>query len=502
MTRAAIYSRCSTEEQADRQLSLPAQVAACRAHAKAQGLLVVAEYEDAGVSGGRADRPGLQAALAAAQGREWAVLLIWDLSRLSRETVDALQWWRALRQWGVQLVAVSQPLGDGAEAELLATQLWSVATYQRRRLAVDTRRGVRHAVESGHWLGGPAPYGYRRLDKRLVVEPEEAAIVRQMVRWRVEEGLGTVRIADRLGQSGIRTRRGRAWDSSSVHRLLCSPALVGDTEYVTGRTEGQPGAPVRVADTHEAIISREEQAALGWHCRSRGWGEPGSAGTAHVPKARYRRHVLSGLLRCHICGRPRAISAWRRVSPVGYYVCRRCRAGGVRADVIEPAVLRAYCERVLSPEELVAAMADADRQYAAMIDRSAEHRRGLDARIARLEAEVARLVQAIASGVESEGVAEGLAEREDALARARAERTESGTPPPPPSAGGDPVAQAEEMRAAIAGADAETQNRLLRERVEWIDYDPASQELVLHVHAYGAKSFQFVAYACTARVGR
>src|SRR5574340_800540 len=103
--KAAIYARYSSENQ--RETSLEDQERLCRQEAERRGWIVVAVEHDAALSGQLSEdrRPGFQRLMAAAQRREFDVLIVDDTSRLSRDTADALNTLRDLEFLGIKFVA-------------------------------------------------------------------------------------------------------------------------------------------------------------------------------------------------------------------------------------------------------------------------------------------------------------------------------------------------------------------------------------------------------------
>ena len=117
--RAVSYIRVSTGEQAQDGVSLELQRAKIRAWASLNDAALVGEYADEGLSGKRADRPGLMAAIAAAK-REKAALVVYSLSRLSRSTLDTLQLTADLERAGCDLVSLSEKLDTSTPAGRVA----------------------------------------------------------------------------------------------------------------------------------------------------------------------------------------------------------------------------------------------------------------------------------------------------------------------------------------------------------------------------------------------
>jgi site-specific DNA recombinase len=162
--RAVLYARCSSLKQADRDLSVPAQLDACRLHAQRQGWLVTAEYHDDGISGFEDERrPAFRRMLAdmVGQPRPFDVIVVWDFSRFSRSLEHSLKTMQDLRAVGVSLESTKEQTDDTPAGWLMGTIFRSFNEYQVRKLAEDTRRGMRKNAAEGGWNGGAVPVGYQ-----------------------------------------------------------------------------------------------------------------------------------------------------------------------------------------------------------------------------------------------------------------------------------------------------------------------------------------------------
>ena len=156
--RAALYARFSTELQ--RRESIEDQLRACRAWCERTGLEVVAEYEDAAISGASmSNRPGLQALVAAAQGRRFDVVVTEALDRLSRSQGDVATLFEDLRCYGVGI----RTLAEG-EVEEMAIGLKGTMNALLREIGRKTRRGMVGVAQAGR-----RTYGYsikREIDEK------------------------------------------------------------------------------------------------------------------------------------------------------------------------------------------------------------------------------------------------------------------------------------------------------------------------------------------------
>ena len=174
--KAALYARFSTDKQA----SIDDQLRVCRRVAKLHGFEVVATVEDAAISGGTSQRPGYQALLVAVRRRDVDVIVAEDASRLWRNMAEQAPRLAELRDIGVHVV--TQDLDTRQEsAEWMGAILGTAAQAYRSEIGRRTRRGLEGRAMRAMPTGGRA-YGYRTVDGQRVIDPEQAAIVREYIR--------------------------------------------------------------------------------------------------------------------------------------------------------------------------------------------------------------------------------------------------------------------------------------------------------------------------------
>lgn len=206
-TRAALYSRVSTDEQAERGTSLTDQHRRTNIYCDEQHWDVVEHYVDDGFSGATVDRPALQRLLAAARAASFDVVVVTDPDRLSRDLVDGLVIERELVAAGVQIVYLVQPTMSTLERQLRGV----IAEEERRKIRDRMMRGIRAVARAGYWPGGPPPFGYRverapsDSHSRLVINDQEAATIVAIIDMFVDERRSTREIAQHLTDQGAST---------------------------------------------------------------------------------------------------------------------------------------------------------------------------------------------------------------------------------------------------------------------------------------------------------
>jgi site-specific DNA recombinase len=157
----ALYARYSSEHQ--REASIADQFRTCERSAQSQGWTVSHRYEDKAITGSRADRPGYQMLLQEAQARRFDVLLVDDLSRLTRDEAESIQLRRRLDFWGIRLIGVSDGYDSAAKGHKLQASVRGIINeLYLDDLREKTHRGLMGQALKGYSSGGRA-YGYRRV---------------------------------------------------------------------------------------------------------------------------------------------------------------------------------------------------------------------------------------------------------------------------------------------------------------------------------------------------
>lgn len=185
ISEAAIYARVSTGKQAAGELSLPDQKRQCEKFAEAKGYEIAAEFIDAGVSARTDRRPEFQRMinLACAPHRPFDAILVHSQSRFARNTRDLLVYKEKLEANGVQILSITQDLGEGETADVLRTMVGALDEYQSKETAKHVARSMIENARQGYWNGSAAPFGYRthaaetrgaRVKKKLEIDPQEA----------------------------------------------------------------------------------------------------------------------------------------------------------------------------------------------------------------------------------------------------------------------------------------------------------------------------------------
>ena len=314
--RCYIYVRVSTSMQVD-GYSLEAQRERLIKFAEFQEMEVVREYCDAGKSGKNiSGRPEFSQMLQdiAEDRDEVDFILVFKLSRFGRNAADVLNSLQYIQDFGVNLICVEDGIDSSKDSgKLTITVLSAVAEIERENILVQTMEGRRQKAREGKWNGGQAPFGYELDSKNgtLTVNPKEAEIVRIIFSKFVNEGLGADSICDYLNQHGYQKKKVKKnelnyFSRGFIMKILDNPVYIGKIAYGRIATEKVKGSRdqykrvksddyMLVDGIHEAIVDQELWEAARIRRKETGvkWNKTHSL---------EHEHILSGILRCPVCG--------------------------------------------------------------------------------------------------------------------------------------------------------------------------------------------------------
>jgi len=277
-------------------------------------------------------------------------------------------------KWGVKIVCVTEPQMDELASKIYQSTIAIAAEIENDLRRERTMRGIRQAaIEKGQLpSGGQGLYGYdyapksKGGDGKRAINEEEAQIVRLIFKWLVEDRLNIYRIAQRLQEMGIRTKKGhKHWSHSTLRGILTNPAYCGrayafrwktvEPEKPASQTRRRKRSSVRQTNreswvllpegTTPPIVSIEQwETAQQQVAKNRRTGRP----------AKYP-YLLKGIVRCY-CGK--AMIACTIEGKRRYYRCY-ARLGvtpihrrNIRADELERLVW-AEVESVLKEPSLI-----------------------------------------------------------------------------------------------------------------------------------------------------
>lgn len=302
----AAYCRVSTDK-ADQLNSLEAQKQFFEEYTKKNNHTLVRLYADEGISGTkiRNRREFLQLMRDAERGM-FEMVVVKDISRFSRNTVDFLQSIRTLKALNIETVFLTSNQTVLGNSEFLLTIFSALAQEESANTSKRIKFGKRINAEQGRVPN--IVFGYDKIPGdyfNLSINQKEAAVVRRIFDIYSSREMGASRIANYLNEQGITTKRGKQWSQNAVSRILTNEIYIGRIsngkeeikDFLTSSREKKGRSEWFVTEKPELrIISDEQFEQVRQIIAERQYSFQNSH-ERHSSK-----HIFSTLIRCAECG--------------------------------------------------------------------------------------------------------------------------------------------------------------------------------------------------------
>jgi site-specific DNA recombinase len=416
--RAVIYSRFSTDRQTDS--SIADQVRVCSEYAAKQGWTVIQKFEDQGISGAAmGNRPGVLRLQEAALARKFDVLLLMDLSRLSRSQGDLAKCIDRLTFVGLRIVAVHDNFDTARDGHELVSGLSGIIGQQfRKMVAKKTYAALESRAKSRRPTGGAA-YGYlaamRSASGAVEINESEAVIVREVF-TQFAGGASCYTIAAELNARKVPSpgatwnrsvRRCSGWAASGMRVILINPRYKGEIVWNQSEWRKDPDSGVRkrisrprsewitYVNESQRIVSDElwERAQR----RLRPVNDDPKLKAGGKP-----RYLFSGLLRCDTCGGHYTITSKDAYGCLSHHDGNACsNAVRIRKDRVEEVLLHgpeSGIGTLLAPQRIDFMAREMQRYYAERVRARQERAVEVPRELQELTARIDRLRERLKRG--------------------------------------------------------------------------------------------------------
>lgn len=302
----AAYCRVSTDKT-DQLNSLEAQKEFFSEYTKRTGDKLVRLYADEGISGTKIkNRKEFLRMMADAERGLFDMVVVKDISRFARNTVDLLQNIRKLKALGIETQFLTANMTSMGNSEFVLTIFGALAQEESANTSKRVKFGKKMNAEKGRVPN--IVYGYDKIPGdyfNLSINEEEAAVVRQIYKWYIQDGYGTARISGFLNERGLKTKRNCQWSQNAVCRILTNELYTGKiingkqevTDFLTGQRKEKDETDWMVVERPELrIIEPEtfEQAQQTMRARGKAF---------RADKERQsNKYLFSTLIKCKECG--------------------------------------------------------------------------------------------------------------------------------------------------------------------------------------------------------
>lgn len=266
--RIAAYCRVSTEKEAQID-SLEKQIEFFNEFTKKNGYELYKLYADEGISGKQIkNRKQFQQMMKDAKAKKFERVVVKDVSRFARNTVDLLQSIRELKSYGIQVDFLNNGEVMEGGSEFILTILGAMAQQESANMSKRVKFGKDITAQKGRVPN--LVFGYDKIPNErytLKINEEEAKIVKEIFESYVYKGIGTTKIAWDLNDRGIRTKKTKSkWVQTSIVRMLKNPIYTGRvtnkkseiTDFITGARKDLPEEDWIVVERPEMRIISDE----------------------------------------------------------------------------------------------------------------------------------------------------------------------------------------------------------------------------------------------------
>lgn len=264
-------------------------------------------YADEGISGTKTrNRREFLQMMKDAEKNLFDQVVVKDISRWARNTVDLLQSARQLKQWGIEILFINSNMTSMGDSEFVLTIFGAIAQEESANTSKRVKFGKKMNAENGRVPN--ITYGYDKIPGdyfNLNINPVEADIIRQIYTWYTKEGFGTLKIATMLNERGFKTKRGSKWSTNAISRILKNEIYVGRivngkeevSDFLTGKRDKRDESQWITVDKPELRIIDDETFALAHEILRNRYD------AFHMTHERQsNRHLFSTLIKCKECG--------------------------------------------------------------------------------------------------------------------------------------------------------------------------------------------------------
>lgn len=352
---AAIYIRVSTEEQVREGFSIQAQLGELQRYADQNNIVIVGKYIDEGTSGKNiSGRPQMKLLLKDAQLEKFNLVMVYKIDRFARKLRDALDISDTLDKCNVKLISLKESFDTSTPHGTMTFQMFCmIAELERSTIVERGKLGQEQRAREGKSNGGVV-LGYDSINKELVLNEIEATIVKKIFDY-AEQDLGLKAITRRLNEMGYRTKLGNSFATFGVKTILKNPVYIGKIRYKQlenwseKRRSGKNPNFILSEGIHQPIISLEQWDKVHSMIHKR----------SYQPIRSHTPYILSGLLKCPVCGHGMVPARANGESGQSYryYLCGQfhnkgksvCRSNMIRADYAEKQVFDELARIVSDP---------------------------------------------------------------------------------------------------------------------------------------------------------
>lgn len=337
--RAVAYGRFSSNNQRDE--SIDAQLRAIRDYCERENIQLVGIYTDEAQSATTDSRDDFKNMIDDIfKGKlDIDAVLVHKFNRFARNKYDSAIYKKRLRDIGIKVVSVTQPIDDSPEGRILESLIEAMDEYYSENLALEVKKGMLENALKGKHTGGGSVLGLSVDNEGYYYPNDNAYLVKRIFR-EYADGVPKTRIVARLNEEGYKNQYGRRFSERTIFDMLQNEKYIGNFVYhhtstETIRLDGIIKEPIIDLDLWEAVQKKRQ--------------------TKNKPKYRKRKYIMTGKLRCGVCGFTYCGAGGKKGDGAAYYKCAgktkhkgSCHNPSLNKDYYEKLIMDTITETILT----------------------------------------------------------------------------------------------------------------------------------------------------------
>lgn len=341
--RAVAYGRFSSNNQRDE--SIDAQLRAIRDYCERNDIQLIEIYKDEAQSATTDVRDDFQNMIddIFAGKLDVDTVLVHKFNRFARNKYDSAIYKKRLRDIGIKVVSVTQPIDDSPEGRILESLIEAMDEYYSENLALEVKKGMLENALKGKHTGGGKLLGLS-VDNEGYYYPDENAHIVKRIFQEFADGIPKLRIVEKLNEEGYRNQYGRRFNVRTIYDLLQNEKYIGNFVYhhtstETIRLDGIIKEPIIDTDLWEEVQRKRQN--------------------RNKPRYRKRKYVMTGKLRCGVCGFTYCGGGGKKKTEKGdgdaYYKCagktkhkHSCNNPSLNKEYYEKLIIDTITENILT----------------------------------------------------------------------------------------------------------------------------------------------------------
>jgi DNA invertase Pin-like site-specific DNA recombinase len=225
MHNALAYARVSTKEQAEKGLSIPAQLKTIREYAKSHDFRIMEEFTDLGESAKTADRPEFRRMVKRCQkDKTIKAVIVHKIDRFSRNNIDFFAYKAILKKEGIRLLSVSENIEENPSGEFIENVLVAMAQFYSSNLAEEVLKGMKEKFYRGEWPV-KAPLGYKNIrdekeHSQVIIDKDSSYLIKQIFKLYATGHYSLGSLSEEMGDRGLKSKQGKYLTPERIKAIL------------------------------------------------------------------------------------------------------------------------------------------------------------------------------------------------------------------------------------------------------------------------------------------